>query len=421
MNGTSTSANQQGQIASGQRQSAAEPSQLPQPTSLLKARQFESTLSPDQIKTFAKTGYQNPVISLYLQLNAEKVVPRGKALLRFFHSMKERVLADRTDWIETLSKDQRKQLRDDLDEIEVFLSDHTSPENVHSVIIFKSGTELNRVITLPVRMRDHLAIDVDPYITPLESALEENEKVLFVEISWTESLLALYHLGYYQEIGRIKPSIPPQPVDGDTRDAARRRLTHFEWHLKNTAKHALDWFRFRSCQALVLMGEERVEHFLEKYLHESLSEKVIDRIYSAPANDRRPRKELIERAIHEHQSAKEAQAIEKIRSYKPGEELVSGLRDVMDACNLFLVRGLFVADGVPAKGFECRERHYLSFADEECPLCGKKLVAVDNLLDEVVRFALLHGAGVTVFENQPNLLAEYEGVAAVLYPRANAA
>jgi hypothetical protein len=396
-------------------------SKIPRPKSLLKVQQAESYISVDDIKALAGAQYQSPVISLYLRFNADKVVPRGTALLRFFHSMKDRALDESGEWIETLSKPQRKQLTNDLNEIEAFLSNHSFPEGFRSEMIFKSGEELNRVITLPVRMSDNLTIDVDPYVMPLEIALEENERVLFVEISWNESRFLLYHLGYCHELGGIKPSIPVQPGDGDTTDGARRRLTHSEWHLKNTARKAYDLCRARSCQVLILMGEDRTAHFLEKYLHESLTEKIIGRIYSAPATDHRSRKELIENNLREYKTAKEVRAIEELRNCKPGDELACGLRDVVEACNLFLMRKLFAADGVPAKGFLCAEHHYLSFADQQCPFCHKKLLQVESLFDELVEVSRLHGVSVNIFEYQPNLLAEYEGVAALLYPSANLA
>jgi hypothetical protein len=393
----------------------------PRPTSLLKAPESERYISAEGIKALAGVHYHNPVISLYLRFSPEKLVPRGKALLRFFHSIKDRALNERADWISSLSKSQTKQLSNDLDELEAFLSNHSSPEGVGSQIIFKSGAELNRVITLPVRMSDSLTIDVDPYIMPVEAALEDNQRVLFVEISWNESRFILYNLGYCQELGKIKPPIPPQPGDGDTKDGARRRLNHFEWHLKNTATKAYGLCRGGACNALILMGEERTAHFLEKYLHESLTGKIIDRIYSAAGANTRPREQLIGHSLRVYQAAKEEKTIEELRSYKPGEELASGLRDVVEASNLFLMRKLFVADGIPAKGFVCGEHQYLSFADEQCPFCKKSLLEVESVLDELLEIARLRGVGIKLFEHKPNLLAHYEGVAALLYLRASAA
>jgi hypothetical protein len=48
------------------------------------------------------------------------------------------------------------------------------PANLRSLIIFKSGETVNRIFRLPVRTADRLSIDVDPYILPLETVLEEN-------------------------------------------------------------------------------------------------------------------------------------------------------------------------------------------------------------------------------------------------------
>lgn len=389
------------------------------PPSLLKIRHFDDAISVEDVKALAAARYQMPVVSLYLRFDPLKVVPRGRALLRVFHSLKDRALDERADWIESLSKPQRKQLRNDLDEIDEFLSDHSHPDGFRSEIIFKSGHELNRVITLPIRMRDGLTLDVDPYVLPIEAALEENEEVLFIEVSWNESRFLSYRFGHCQELGRMKASTPIRRGDGDTVDAARRRLTHFEWHLKNTAKKAYDLCRARSSNALILMGENRTAHFLEKYLHQSLTSKIIGRVYRDPVGDQHPRKDLIEDTLREYKKTKEVKAIEELKNYNPGEELVSGLRDVVEASNLFLMRKLFLADGVPAKGFLCGNHHYLSFADGPCPFCSKTLFPVESVLDELVEIARLHGVNVNIFEHQPNLLAEYEGLAALLYPSAH--
>jgi hypothetical protein len=382
----------------------------------LQADTLGHVISPEDIKTLTGRRYENPVISLYLQFNAQKVTPQGKALLRVFHSMKHEALKQRRDWIDTLEKQQKKRLRNDLEEVEAFLLAHTSPKEVHSVIVFKSGSELNRVVMLPVRMIEILTIDVDPYVMPLDIALEENERVLFVEFSLNECRLFLYHLGYCQEIDRITTSLPAAPIEGDTTDGASRRLAHAEWHLKKTAQHVYALYNARSCQALILMGEARSAHFLESYLHQTLREKIISRIYSTPAANQRSRKELIENALHELKSAREDETMKEISGYRPGTELICGLRDVVRACNLFLIRKLFAAQGVPARGFLCKEHHYLSFAKEECPFCHRTLSSVSSVLDEVIEIARLRGLGITMFENRPDLLAAYEGVAAVLYP-----
>jgi hypothetical protein len=44
-----------------------------------------------------ETEYQNPVVSLYLQLSPAKVASKQAGLVRFFHSLKTRELEQRKD------------------------------------------------------------------------------------------------------------------------------------------------------------------------------------------------------------------------------------------------------------------------------------------------------------------------------------
>ena len=95
--------------------------------------------------------------------------------------MKRHALEEHADYIESLSKSQKATLDHDIQEIEAFLADYFVPQHLRSLVIFRSGEKLNEVIGLLVRVNDGLKIDPDPYITPLEAVLEEDEKVLFVE------------------------------------------------------------------------------------------------------------------------------------------------------------------------------------------------------------------------------------------------
>src|SRR5260370_910094 len=81
---------------------------------------------------------------------------------------------------EPIPKAQKEVLTHDLKKIEDLLAQYYVPHDSHTIIIFKSAGELNRVIQLPVHATDRLTIDPDPYIVPLEMILEENERVLFL-------------------------------------------------------------------------------------------------------------------------------------------------------------------------------------------------------------------------------------------------
>jgi hypothetical protein len=134
-------------------------------------------------------------------------------MARSFHSLQTRELERRKDLIEAIPKTQKEMLTHDLKEIEELLAQYYVPHDSHTLIIFKSAGELNRVIQLPVHATDRLTIDPDPYIVPLEMILEENERVLFLEIEKQESRFQIYHFGQRQEQDRIQSFVPSDRVD----------------------------------------------------------------------------------------------------------------------------------------------------------------------------------------------------------------
>jgi hypothetical protein len=387
---------------------------LLRPKSLIDALARPEPPSAAEIKALAEIEYENPVTSLYLRMDPETVAPQGKALVRFFHSLKTRALEEQKDFIEALPKPQKEILNDDLKEIEVLLAQYFVPAGPRALIIFKSGEQMNRVFRVPAWTNDALAIGRDPHIAPLEAILEENEKVLFVEVSIGESRLLIHHLGYL-ETDRITTSVPRNTGEPPFKRNELRRLTHLQWHLKATAIRAYHLFRERSCTSMILMGEKQVLSSQEEFLHETLRANIISRIYASPAADPRDRKELIETALRDHKATCEAKAIEDLARYKPGEQLVSGLRDVIEVFNSLLVRELVIGENLQQKGYVCKAHHYLSLEELDCPFCDGKLLPVNSIVNEIVEIAYLHGVRLMIVEHRQDLLTGYDGIAAVTY------
>lgn len=294
------------QIAAVQRPSReTRKENLLRPESLVNAMARPLPPSAAEVKALAELEYGSPVTSLYLRMGPEKVVPQGKALIRSFHSLKTRALEEQKDFIEALPKARKEILNDDLKEIEAFLAQCFVPSGPGSLILFKSGEQVNRVFRLPAWTVDALVIGGDPHVAPLEAVLEENEKVLCVEVSIGEGRLLVYHLGYL-EADRITTSVPKKTAGPPCKRNEQRRLTHLQSHLKATAIRAYHLFHERSCTSLILMGEHQVLASLEEFLHEKLRANIIARIHASPDADPCDRKELIESALRDHKAAREA-------------------------------------------------------------------------------------------------------------------
>jgi hypothetical protein len=390
---------------------------LVQPRALLKA-QTTPIVSPQDLETLIETKYENPVTSLYLSLNPEKVAPAEKGLLRSFHSLKTGALEESKDFIEALPRAEKQNLTQDLEEIEAFLAESVVPSNMRSLAIFKSGERLNRVMRLPVRVADRLVIDTDPHILPLEAVLEDNPKTLLVEVSKEESRFLNYRLGLVEEAGRIHSFVPSDTVDASIPGGVQRhRLTHLEWHLKATAPRTLHLCTQLTSEVLVLMAEKRVMSQFEEFLAETLKGKIIGRIHNTPAAETRDRQGLIESALRDHKVEVEAMTIEELSAYRPDEEFVYGLRQVLTAWNSFLVRKLLVAQSLSHKGFVCGQHHYISLEAGDCPVCGARVLPAENVIDEMIEMARLHRVQTAIVEYREDLLAGYDGIAAMLHYR----
>src|SRR5207302_986247 len=171
--------------------------QVSHPTSLFQSLQEPNIISPQSIRSLAETEYKGPVVSLYLQLNPEKMVPKEKGLARIFRSLKNGAFDKRKDFIAVLLRPYRDSLDHDL-----------------------------------------------------------------------------------KEIDKIKSFVPTDTVDASIPGRVQRhRLTHLQWHLKLTARQASRLYSDWSCKVLVLMGEKRILHLLEGFLHETLREKIVRRVY----------------------------------------------------------------------------------------------------------------------------------------------
>jgi hypothetical protein len=393
------------------------------PRNLLLAMAQQQRISGQWLREIVEQQYADPVVSLYLTMNAEKAAAGPNALLRAFHALKTRAHEERKDYLASLSRDQKLALQHDLDEIEKLLQDSFRPENLHSLIIFRSGEELNRVAKLLVPMTDALVLDPDPYVLPLEVVLEDKEAVLLVEAEKEESRFSIYQLGFLEQVEHIKSFFPTESVrkSDDPAHLQRYRLTHLEWHLKHTADIAYHLHTQRAYDSMIVLAENRISALLDEFLHDSVKQTIIGRIKNAPRAEPRDRKQLIETILQEHRAAKEAQVIQALSDYTPGLELLCSLRDVIHACNLFLVRRLVISEDLRQPGFVCRQHHYLALEDGNCPFDGAKLAPAENIVDEIIQFARLHGVDVLVVQQQRQSMGKYAGIAAVVYPSATQA
>jgi peptide subunit release factor 1 (eRF1) len=123
----------------------------------------------------------------------------------------------------------------------------------------------------------------------------------------------------------------------------------------------------------------------------------------------------IDRMLTERRRGTEEAALARLSDYEARGLLTSGLAGVLEMANRFLVSRLFLSARLAEPGYLCREHHFLSLHEGRCPFCDQELLPSENIVDELIEFARLHGVELTVVEERPELLDPYGGVAAVAY------
>jgi len=194
----------------------------------------------------------------------------------------------------------------------------------------------------------------------------------------------------------------------------RRRLTHLQWHLKSSAQLADRLFREQGADRLALLGEDRITREFEDYLPKSLRDRLLTRVSLSPDANPNQRRAAIDGALADERKREEEAAVGELGFYNGHSRLAAGLEPVIDAANLFLMRQLFVDDRLARAGYVCRNHHFLSLTPGPCPFDNQPLLPAENIIDELVEIARLHGVEVMLLTFQQDLLGPYGGVAAVL-------
>jgi peptide chain release factor subunit 1 len=387
--------------------------QEPEPRALDEASTGACLITRDELRQLIRV-YDAPVVSLYLEIPAK--YPKAPRIdLTVFHSMRRQVLEERRDFVESLDHDAKVTLRNDLAKIEDFLGEFL-PKDYTSLVILTSGEQLNRVIPLPVRVRDRLAIDLDPLIEPLEVILEEQRRVLVLHVTREDARFWTHCLGREQEVGHLRGFVPDVTVD-KSRPAKvqRHRLTHLHWHLRSVVQATSRLLDEQHCDAVVLAGERTVLSQLEELLPDRLRQRVAGRFHTTDRT-RHEFEEEVEAILARQRADQEAEALGRLPELSARRLVVSGLRDVVGTMNRFLVRRLYVSDRLDCPGYVCREHHFLSLEGGRCVFCDRELLPVQSIVDELIEVGRLYGVETMVVERRIDLLDSYDGIAAVTYP-----
>lgn len=388
----------------------------PSPRSLSDAITGGTAISRRELRALHQRR-SGPVISLYLTLAPD---PPELAIppLTAFHSMRHMEVALRKAYIESLDRYARLRLDRDLEEFEEVL-DSVPGGGMRSLVVFKSGDELNRAVPLALRVRDRLVIAADPYVEPLEVVLDAYYRALVVFVEKYSSQFWTHQLGHEDGVHELRAEFRSDDADRSHPGRADRpRETHLHWHLRATIQAMTSLMTEYECDVSVIAGDEELTAELERLLPDALRATLAGTIHPGEQGLGKDRAALVDRVLGDYRDRVETAALDELGLFSGHGLLVSGLRDVLEAVDEFRVRRLFLSDALAAPGFYCREHHFLALAGGRCPFDDSELLPTENVVDELVEFTQQHGVDLMLVVRRKDILESNGGVAGVLYPPA---
>ena len=388
--------------------------QVPAGNTLKSAIAERPFISREDLRGIARQDYERPVITLYLNFSADRVVRADRPVfLSIFSSLRHQALEAGKTYIESLPHTQRLGVPEDLRDVQDFLEKY-EPAGARALVIFKSDAQLNRVMPLPVRVADSLTIDGDPYVEPLEAIMEEQQRVLVLDVAMDKMTFSIFELGYEQELQSISEELPRATDPFRPGKEERHRLAHVKWHFKAAAQLADRLFKERGCDHLLLIGDETGVKEFEDYLPKLLHDRLLAPISLSADDGPNRRRSAIEKALADQRKKEEESALDELSFFQGHGRLAAGLEVVLGSANLFLMRRLFISDDLAQAGYVCRNHHFLSLKPGSCPFDSQALLPAENVVDELIEIARLHGVEVMIVTQRQDLLAPYDRVAAVL-------
>ncbi len=376
----------------------------------------------DSLKDIVSKKYEFPVVSMYLTLSGDKTLREDKVYLSIYNSLMKSELSNQSLFMENLKSEQKKSLRKDLKLIQSYLMNLSDMINgdMGSLIFFKSGEQLACVISLmkPIYRADTLVIDPNPYIFPLLEILQEQNRLLILDISKNEAKFYKYNLGRIKDLEvRIDFPAEYQQVNVKAERSAGKGQAYYKTQLRNFYKRVEDQlqkYMSGNYNNFVLLGDNNVTRVYNEYISDVLSGKMLGIIPLNPVNSIEEARGVIEEYISKLEKKREEVAMSSLEKAANEGRTAVGLESVIQAQNRFLVKDLYVDPISKCEGYRCIEHDFFAIKPGTCEICGTDLIQITNLYEELIQTAYKFSVGINLITHVDDVMKKYDGIAAII-------
>lgn len=330
-----------------------------------------------------------PITSCYLDVDGSRRV-RPKDFARALDRLLDGASGDSS----AVDPDPR-----DLERIRTHVRGEIDRSTVRGLAMFSCQEDgVWEVLELPVAVRDQLVVGHAPSVGQLELVLQLAEPLGVLLVDRERARIFVFELGALVERSEFIDELPRDYDDVGERSRggpAAHRADLALQHVRHAAAAAFDMYQEHPFAHLVVGAPDELRSVVTDALHPYLQERMGPDIHcppTAPPDEIRRHAMAAESAI---EATREAAVVERLRAAAAaGNRGVAGLVLVLDALNQRRVDHLVFSTGYSEPGWRCAECGHLGTVGPKCPLCGRPMSSVDNIVAEAVDAALAGGSRV---------------------------
>jgi peptide chain release factor subunit 1 len=321
-----------------------------------------------------------------------------------------------------LSKDDKRMLQDELDEVGAVLQ-YDLTEKTQGLALFADGQGgIYQRIELPFRLINRVVLEPSPYVRPVVHALSLLEPFIIAQVSGDDS--SLYLVDEWGSVAKTDHSSGPwlRTSDRETGElsikeyfAAARHDTLIDQHHKEVAGTLAKWLEGSPARRVVLCAQHEIASNFRRALPSAVAPKVVAEI---PFDAAVTVNQMLVSARAAANEARQRELIQLTARIKEGlgrnGRGAAGFEEVRDGFDRGQIQTMVVDRNYRPPGWRCPDCDWVGLDQVgRCPICGGSPVPVADAVGELVRLAILQSSGVEVAESIPTL-DEMGGVAAQL-------
>jgi peptide chain release factor subunit 1 len=267
-----------------------------------------------------------------------------------------------------------------------------------------------QVVDLPVPVRSRVVVNTTPAVQQLEAVTQELERFGVLLVDRQRARMFVFQFGELVDRSELFDEIPRDYDELGERDQSGydKALHHVEElvarHLRQAGDAAFRLFREDGFERLVIGGPDEITGAVEASLHPYLRERLSGRIRVGVAASLDEVRSAAIEAEAQVERDKEAEAVDRLRdAVASGGRGVAGLDDTLRALVERRVDVLFVSDGYGETGWRCPSCGYLCHRGPRCPVDGREMDKVADIVEEAIDEALGQSCRVEVCAGNADL------------------